>query len=237
MGLIVTGFRKWQSSSLPSGRDLLEAYLKDGDHSRFQTATLIALHGLDARMLENDSRGESKKEDFDDYIKKYTNLLDDHQLWCERAEFEIAVHDIRRFWAPIRSIPPMITEMCQYCLKTIKISSSVSKADIKAKPSMRHNPQAKTECVCGKQQTNSSNNDRRVCSICQLLVTQLSETPAVFKHFNPEGVAQLTNHIFRDWIVCGACGHGGHTNCMLKWFKTNSYCPFGTCVCCCNSSS
>ena len=121
MGLIVTGFRKWQSSSLPSGRDLLEAYLKDGDHSRivlkflifvkyfintsrlkilhrtfglffktcrFQTATLIALHGLDARMLENDSRGESKKQDFDDYIKKYTNLLDDHQLWCEvKREF------------------------------------------------------------------------------------------------------------------------------------------------------
>ena len=55
-----------------------------------------------------------------------------------------------------------------------------------------------------------------MCSICQLLVTQLSETPAVFKNFNPEGVAQLTNHIFRDWIVCGACGHGGHTNCMLK---------------------
>ena len=46
----------------------------------------------------------------------------------------------------------MVTEMCQYCQKTIKITSSVSKADIK-RP-MRHNPQAKTECVCGKQQTN-----------------------------------------------------------------------------------
>ena len=49
---------------------------------RFQTATLIALHGMDARM-DADSAGERKKECFDDYIKKYTDLLDDHQLWCE----------------------------------------------------------------------------------------------------------------------------------------------------------
>ena len=81
MGILVTGFRHFDSEKL-SGRRLLEQYIEKGtDRTRLQTSVFIALHAMDEQMIS--SKTPAAKRSFDQLIRKYKDLLQDNNMYNE----------------------------------------------------------------------------------------------------------------------------------------------------------
>ena len=149
---------------------------------------------------------------------------------------------MRSFLSRANLIFSTVYELCQFCKKPI---SDLSKGE--HSKSRGRNPPNATECMCKNNDYRAGALDRRVCSVCQFLVTQTSETPPIraFRqvHYSKKYVSIIrciiiidNNSSHRcDWVICLSCGHGGHTPCLKAWFTTSEYCPFEACKCICKS--
>ena len=151
----------------------------------------MLFHGYSYSACNSSKRRETL---FNDWTEDYIQILQDNQLYNDRCDFEHVLykiihnpdeknghrkHPLHRFSGRIslkftNMFFSTVYELCQFCKKPI---SDLSKGE--HSKSRGRNPPNATECMCKNNDYRAGALDRRVCSVCQFLVTQTSETPPI----------------------------------------------------------
>ncbi|CAG5104223.1 Oidioi.mRNA.OKI2018_I69.chr1.g1150.t1.cds [Oikopleura dioica] len=229
MAVALSGFEDVDDARIFDGFEILYDYYQTiPDILSLQTIIYIIFHGYSYSAFNCSKRRENL---FTEWTEDYTQILQDNQLYNDRCEFEHVLYKIihnpdEKNGHRKHPLHSTMYELCQFCKKPI---SDLSKGE--RSKSRGRNPPNATECMCQNNDYTAGALDRRVCSICQFLVTQTSETPPI----RAFGQAHYQKSHRCDWVLCLSCGHGGHTPCLKAWFMTSEYCPFDACKCICKT--
>eukprot|EP01126_Amoeba_proteus_P007615 TRINITY_DN12733_c0_g1_i1.p1 TRINITY_DN12733_c0_g1~~TRINITY_DN12733_c0_g1_i1.p1 ORF type:complete len:412 (-),score=68.95 TRINITY_DN12733_c0_g1_i1:69-1304(-) len=198
-GLLLTGI-----DETGLGVKLLQNYLdRTGD---IQTTTLLV------------AQVSRKKVNFpliDQWIQIYSNLLDQWQLWFERANFDVdRVPNLR----PVSHV----VAICKFCGSPLSVAGKI-----------RH-----TSGHVYSERIKACPNCSKPLPRCAICLSPFECTP-----FDSRSVQKDPDHYwasgsnpFKDWFSwCQTCKHGGHVNHMREWFQEHKDCPVATCNCTCMS--
>eukprot|EP01114_Cavostelium_apophysatum_P012662 TRINITY_DN288_c0_g1_i6.p1 TRINITY_DN288_c0_g1~~TRINITY_DN288_c0_g1_i6.p1 ORF type:complete len:932 (+),score=212.05 TRINITY_DN288_c0_g1_i6:136-2931(+) len=203
-GILLTGLDA-------AGITIFEQYINNT--SDIQTAVLALSHVVPKRFT--DARVEK-------WVRIYRDLLDNWQLWHERARFDATRVD--------NAIPQQVYVRCNFCNQPLSRSLIAPRRGAATSRSM-----AQTNKMPTQQQKVSS------CPGCKKPLPRCSLCLVAFNCNIPNigGKGQATAAAttpFDDWFTwCQTCRHGGHAAHMIEWFSTHSECPVTDCHCSCSS--
>uniref|UniRef100_T1JHX6 Uncharacterized protein n=1 Tax=Strigamia maritima TaxID=126957 RepID=T1JHX6_STRMM len=208
-GILLTGL-------IGDGLELMQRYVDNtGD---IQTLCLIIMHANPTKILD-DPRVLN-------WIASYRSLLDQLQLWHNRAKFDVQWNKISK----VASRPLQhIYISCNYCGKSISSSMGSQSALVMSKghhPAMFANKTKMTSCPgCRKPLPR--------CAVCLINMGTPSGT-GIVKHDGKNESSNLRLTKFASWFTwCQTCRHGGHTAHIIEWFKEQAECPVTGCTCKC----
>ncbi|OQS05681.1 hypothetical protein THRCLA_02212, partial [Thraustotheca clavata] len=219
---------------------LLQEYLdRTGD---IQTVALLA-----ARVTP----GEHPL--FSTWITLYRDLLNQWQLFHERALFDVGRAQLEGQLSSFRDVamvpyslsespspsssvrtPPQMYVRCNFCGSSLALSSllRVGAGDwlLKAKPKLNNCPSCKKPLP--------------QCALCLLpfgalnpyleLALRKGDKLKSDQDAGVDNLADLSSIAFVEWFTwCQTCKHGGHAHHMGDWFATHDVCPVSDCDCMC----
>jgi len=161
----------------------------------------------------------------DQWINLYRNLLNQWQMWFERAKF-----DVDR--VPNNETPPQphVYVTCRFCNASITLGRDIVR---------RRLPEKVTTTADAKRQVTICPQCSNALPRCAICLLPFSCTP-----FDPRNISTgidtyfwaSSQTSFDNWFSwCQTCKHGGHVGHLQEWFKTHRGCPVADCDCQCDS--
>jgi len=213
-GLLVTGI-----DETGKGIALLQKYLNN-------TCDIQTV----ACLMSQVSKRKINFIQLDQWIHIYRNLLNQWQMWFERAKF-----DVDR--VPNNETPtqPHVFATCQFC----NASFTLGRDTARRRPLGLEGERAAVAQAGVKRkvtQCPSCSQPLPRCSICLL--------PFECTPFDPRNInTGIETHFwasshnnFENWFSwCQTCKHGGHVGHLKDWFTTHKECPVADCECQCDS--
>jgi len=209
-GLLVTGI-----DETGKGVQLLQNYLNNtGD---IQTV---------ACLMSQVAKRKINFPQLDQWILLYRNLLNQWQMWFERAKF-----DVDR--APNNETPtqPHVFATCRFC------NTSFTLGPTRRRPLGLDEKTGAQAVVKSKvTQCPSCSKPLPRCAVCLL--------PFECTPFDPRNInTGVETHFwsssynsFENWFSwCQTCKHGGHVGHLKDWFKEHKECAVADCNCQCDS--
>mmetsp|Transcript_3921 Transcript_3921/g.12256 ORF Transcript_3921/g.12256 Transcript_3921/m.12256 type:complete len:981 (+) Transcript_3921:44-2986(+) len=222
-GLLVEGFSA-------RGLDILEAYVdRTAD---VQTAAALTASAISADPVS--MQGLSAEPRVERWLEAYRDLLDQWQLFIERAKF-----DVDRLQSQSgKANATQVYVRCTFCNSSV-IPSKLSRGNVasRMRPAAARNPSRRTTMACS-----SCRRPLPRCSVCLLhLGTATKGTTGVATKSSSAArvAAEGGGKIQRlGWWIswCQRCRHGGHAEHLESWFREHETCPVTGCNCRCNMS-
>eukprot|EP01116_Phalansterium_solitarium_P000953 TRINITY_DN1077_c0_g1_i1.p1 TRINITY_DN1077_c0_g1~~TRINITY_DN1077_c0_g1_i1.p1 ORF type:complete len:793 (+),score=189.99 TRINITY_DN1077_c0_g1_i1:387-2765(+) len=185
------------------------------------------------------------------WLHCYRRMLDNWQLWYERAAFDMA----RGANANSNSgLTPQVYVRCNFCSQSLQLSQlsqrrsahthSLLAGRSSSRPvgsSANGSPGAGVAVAFAGPSSSQKvlvtscphcKKSLPRCSICLLSMSvQLPTLPLM-----AAGRADNSAQRFDDWFTwCQSCRHGGHAAHLQLWFQSHEECPVGGCDCPCSS--
>jgi hypothetical protein len=193
--------------AIPSeGLSLLRNYVNQtGD---VQTACLIAGQVMSVAMKDKTVQG---------WFHGYRGLLDQWQMWRERAVFD----GQRKVRDPAFKPARQASVTCHFCSKAI--SGDSLRQD-------RRGPHQ-----ASSRKSSSCPNCRKPLPRCALCLLHMVATGTRGLSDTGGGLGGQSD-VFGQWFTwCQSCRHGGHANHIAQWFSSHKECPVTGCSCNCYS--
>lgn len=244
-GILLTGLRQ-------NGCELIQKYLDQTNDIR--TAALLAIYVCEDVIQECPYVQE--------WIQGYRLLLDELQLWNERAEFDI-------YRSHINGLSPHRRQMfdrqlngnsnlfCMFCQTPLEINSNSfnqtptnfnqsSSSSIQTTP-IRQNFRQSQQITSRSSASSTSNYPQApfsdvlmVCSKCRQVLPRCSicmmslTTYIEDASYAYEPIPDKHTLMSSQWFTwCRLCRHGGHAEHVSNWFTINQQCPIAKCLCRC----
>jgi len=177
-----------------------------------------------ACLMAQVSKRKINHPQLDHWIYLYRNLLNQWQMWFERAKF-----DIDR--VPNNETPPQphVYVTCKFCNYSLTLGRDRGRI-----PGRVQHGSADT-----KPQVTICPNCSGALPRCVICLLPFSCTP-----FDPRNITigvekdfwVSSQAAFENWFSwCQTCKHGGHVAHLQDWFKTHKGCPVADCQCQCDS--
>ncbi|CAF1350017.1 unnamed protein product [Adineta steineri] len=240
-GILLTGLRQ-------NGCELIQKYLDQTNDIR--TAALLAIY------VPEDVHQECQY--VQEWIEGFRLLLDELQLWSERAEFDIYRSHVTGT-TPHRRHHDRSMNMnhhfsCIFCQTPLEAHHGMSNQTSTTNSSSTPIPTTPSKPQGRGSQPNNQNRSsgsssyapppnsellmvcakcRQVlprCSICMMNLTTYIEDASYAYEPPPDKHALMSSQWF-TW--CRLCRHGGHAEHVSNWFAMNEQCPIAKCLCRC----
>ncbi|CAF1264064.1 unnamed protein product, partial [Didymodactylos carnosus] len=204
-GIILTGLRT-------SGCELIQKYLENTNDIR--TVALLAIHVPEDIVQDCPYVRE--------WLEGYRNLLDQLQMWTERAEVDVYRNQMSHTRSNISDMRE-IDINCIFCNSLLDQSRSANRRE-------RHNTShigssSTVLMVCSKCRQSLPR-----CAVCMMNLSNYIEDSSCSPNSQPDKYHLLSSQWF-TW--CKKCRHGGHAEHVNNWFKYNKECPVAKCLCPC----
>jgi len=198
---------------------------------------------------------------FQEWIQLYREMLNRHQLWLERAKFDVArSRKLKQLEKErkqeqketqkeqntelsmsekdaVRFIQrPQVAARCNHCKASFQLSDLLADASIRRSDWLAKQPAKMLSCPLPKCKKALPR-----CSICLLPMTvqnpflYLSKTGHETTSTKKKETSWAGTNPYSEWFVwCQTCHHGGHTACLSDWFRRHPKCPVSNCSCVCS---
>lgn len=154
------------------------------------------------------------------WIDSYRELLDQWQMWEERALLDTSF--AKYLGNAVEPRPPEVLIKCTFCSQSLMRGSS-----LQSKLAMRG-----TSYAANKPKSTSCPSCRKPlpkCSVCLMHMGSPAESMGDTK--------EQDTSISYSFAWCTMCKHGGHIKHLLEWFGTRNVCPVSGCNCHCGMRS
>jgi len=243
-GILLTGLRQ-------SGCELIQKYLDQTNDIR--TAALLGIH-VSEDVYQDCSYVQ-------EWIEGYRLLLDQLQMWNERAEFDIyrnhSLSNLRRHFyenkSNLNSSQQNFCIFCQTSLDPTQLSSSSSSTTTSTNISTTNpirsyhrssqqilNRTSTSTTNSNYSSTHQSNDILTICGKCRQILPRCSicmmslTTYIEDASFIYDSHPDKSNLMSSQWFTwCRLCRHGGHAEHLSNWFTINDKCPVAKCLCHC----
>lgn len=164
-----------------------------------------------------------KEPRVEQWIDGYRNLLDEWQMWEERALLDIA---FTRYLPTIDTKTPEIVINCTFCSNALMRAAGNQASRSGIGMASRY-----TSYAANKPKTTSCPSCRKPLPKCSVCLMHLG-TPAESMG-DTTVVGDSSGALNYSFAWCTLCKHGGHVKHLLDWFATHKECPVSGCTCLC----